>query len=140
AAHRHLQRARPDPLAPDGGEEIVGLGEAELAGERLQIDARRALAGYRALDEGPPRRDRACELLGVDPLPPFAARAGAREIAGLREPIARRAAGLRRDDLDPLAVVEPEVERHHHAVDLGAAAAVAEISMERVREVDRRGA
>ena len=56
-------------------------------------------------------------------------------------PVARRAVlALGRDDLDDVAVLEPVVERHEPVVDLGADRAVADVGVDPVREVERRGA
>src|SRR5947208_1513268 len=75
--------------------------------------------------------------LGVEPLPDLLARAAApREAALGIEPVARGAAGLAGDDLDALAAFERRIERHDMPVDARPAAAVAEIAVQRVGEVD----
>ena len=77
----------------------------------------------------------------AEPLAHLGEGARAREVPALaREPVARRAALLCRHDLDPLCVRELVVERHHLAVDLRAAAAVAEVGVHVVGEIDRRRA
>ena len=56
-------------------------------------------------------------------------------------PVARRAVlALGRDDLDDVAVLEPVVERHEAVVDLGPDAAVPDVGVDPVREVERRRA
>ena len=61
------------------------------------------------------------------------------EVAELRiQPVARRRALLHRDHLDPLAVLQRRVQRHHRAVDLRAAAAMAQTGVNLVGEVHRR--
>src|SRR5574343_1092458 len=54
------------------------------------------------------------------------------------EPVARRPADLGGDDLDFLPGFQRGVERHQLAADLGPAAAVAEVGMHPVGEIDRR--
>ena len=65
-------------------------------------------------------------LRRVDELQPVAARARALDLAG--------------EDLDGVARRERGVERHEAAVDPGADAPVADVGVDRVGEVDRRGA
>ena len=61
------------------------------------------------------------------------------EVAEFRvQPVARRPAHLGRDDFDALAVLQRRVERHHVPVDLGPAAVVPEVGVQRIGEVDRR--
>ena len=58
-----------------------------------------------------------------------------------REPVARRAAlALGGEDLDDVARLQLVVQRHDLAVDLGADAAVADVGVDLVGEVQRRGA
>ena len=56
------------------------------------------------------------------------------------QPVAARLVAGRRDDLDDVAVLEPRAERHHLAVDARAHALPADVGMNRIREIDRRGA
>ncbi len=92
-----------------------------------------------ALDDRAALGERLLVLLRLEPLPDLGAGAMAVRVAELRiEPVARRPALLRRDDLDALAVLQRVVERHHRAVDARAAAAVAEARVHGVREIDRR--
>ena len=138
---RDLQLAQVDLVARHRGEQLVGLGEAELRRERLEAGVRRAFAAQLLLDHRAAGGDGLGERLGVEPLADLVARAGALDEAALGvEPVARRAAGLGGDDLDALAAGERRVERHDVAVDPRAAAAVAEVGVQRVGEVDRRRA
>ncbi len=76
--------------------------------------------------------------LGLEPGADLVARA-----RGLhqRQPVARRAAlALGGEDLDDVAGGQLVVQRHDLAVDLGAHAAVADVGVDLVREVERRGA
>ena len=99
--------AQVDLVARDRGEEIVELGEARLRGDRVELERGHARALQLALDHRAPVRDRLLELLRLEPLPHLGARAVAVHVAELGvQPVARRAALLRRDDLDPLAVLE----------------------------------
>src|SRR5450631_335468 len=75
-------------------------------------------------------------VLLAEPRTNFVAVPGAREKAGLRrEPVARRLRRLGGDDFHRIAVLESIIERHHAAVDLGAAGAVAEIRMHLIGEI-----
>src|SRR5207253_9978432 len=57
---------------------------------------------------------------------------------GERKPVARRAAGLLGgEDLADVARAQLVVQRHHLAVDLRADAAVADVGVDLVREVER---
>ena len=57
------------------------------------------------------------------------------------QPVARRSVlALGRDDLDDVAVLEPVVERDEPVVDLGADAAMADVGVDPVGEVERRRA
>ena len=69
--------------------------------------------------------------------------AGARALQEVQlgvEPVHRRAALAHGDDLHRLAVLQRRLQRHHRAVDARAAAAVADVGVQRVGEVDRRAA
>src|SRR3954470_683535 len=55
-------------------------------------------------------------------------------------PLRRGPGVLARDDVDLVAVLQPGPELDHAAVDLGAHATVADLGVDRVGEVDRRGA
>ena len=97
---------------------------------------------------GSPQRLRELLAPGLDGV--LAALAGeplADLVAGPRrgddlQPVARRAGGgdLRGDDLDGVARVQLGVEREQPAVDPGADAAVTDLGVDRVGEVDRRRA
>src|SRR5262249_56587919 len=70
------------------------------------------------------------------PLPDLVARAGRR---GEREPVAGRPpARLRGEELDEGSAPQAVVQRHDAAVDLRPDRAVADVGVDRVREVDRR--
>jgi hypothetical protein len=65
--------------------------------------------------------------------------------AGKKSRLSRKpiTGGLRRlggDDLDRLAVLQLIVERHHAAIDFGAARAMPKIGVDLVRKVERRAA
>ncbi len=78
-------------------------------------------------------------MLAVVPLPDLGARAVAFYIAqGRVQPVAAGSALLCGKDLDLLPVGEGGVERRHHAVHLGSAAAMAQLGMHVVSEIYRR--
>ena len=139
---RDLQLPQVDLVARHRREQLVGLGEAEL----------RAPASRGLTCVAPSRRSsfsttaRPCahglgERLGVEPLAHLGrARALCTKPSSGFSQSREGPPCLCGDDLDALAVRERRVERHHLAVDLGAAAAVAEVGVHRVGEVDRRRA
>ena len=135
---RGLHLPAVDLVAGERGEEILGFREAGLRGHRVELERGLPEARELALDHHAPLRDRHVELLRLEPLPDLGARAMALHVAEIGiEPVARRTALLRRDDLHLLTVLQHVVERHHLAVDARAAAAVPEARVHRVREVDR---
>src|SRR4051794_24103943 len=135
---------RRDLRAAEGDVEVLGLAEAHLADDvgeqRRSGDLLRRQAGLRErlLQQA------AAGVLGVlaalllEPLLDLVARA-----RGLHhgEPVARRAAlALGRQDLDDVARLQRVVQRDDLAVDLRAHAAVAELGVDLVGEVERRRA
>ena len=134
-------RLRRDLALAEGDVEVVGLAEAHLAdhvgeqrraGDPLRRQAGLAQGGVQLL---------APAALGV--LAALALEQGADLVARAagahqREPVARRAALLLGgQDLDDVAAVELVVQRHDLAVDLGADAAVPDVGVDRVGEVER---
>ena len=124
--------------------EVVGLAEAHLADDVGQQRRADDLLGRQAgLVEVLLQQVAAGVLgvvarLGLEPLADLVAGAGGLDE---RQPVARRAAlALGGEDLDDVARVELVVQRHDLAVDLGAHAAVADVGVDLVREVERRGA
>src|SRR4051812_41483284 len=141
AAHGDLELAQVDLVPRHGDEELFGLLEAEALGECFQAGVRGTLALQLLLDHRAAGRHGFGLRLGVEPLPDLRPRLGALHEAALGiQPIARRSAGFRGDDLDALAALERRVERHDLAVDAGAAAAMPQVAVQRVREIDRRRA
>ncbi len=121
------------------GQKLTGGAEAKLFRRRLQ----RLVGGAPAnmLERHP--RQLAAELdeaLAVFLAQPAADRAlgppGHHDI----EPGSLRALPLGGDDLDRLAVLDPGPERHADTVDLGADAGIADPGMDRISEIERRGA
>jgi hypothetical protein len=118
------------------------VGVVHLLGDRDErIRLRDALDRQPFLPEGlgelvAPGLDRVDAPLTGEPLPDL--RAGARRVHEL-EPVAARARArhLAREDLDGVAGVERAVERHQPTVDARADAAVPDLGVDRVREVDR---
>src|SRR3954471_23012072 len=133
---------RRDLRAAEGDVEVLGLAEAHLADDVRQ--QRRAGDLLRR----PPRlvhvllQQRAARVLGVlarlllEPLLDLVARAGRLDDG---QPVARRAAlALGGQDLDDVARLQLVVQRHDLAVDARADAAVAELGVDLVGEVERR--
>ena len=121
--------------------EVVGPGMAELVGEIVEVGAGLAQAlqflgddtapfgqGFFQGEVGKPLAHLDPGALGLDVAP------------GGVEPVAGRAAVLGRDDFDPLAGFQRRIERYQLAVDLGAAAAMAEVGVHPVGEIHRRRA
>ena len=99
--NRALQLAVADLAAPDLGEKITGLVEAEPGGELLETQCRSQSRHPESLqlllDDRAALRDRRLEILAVEPLPHLGARAVARDVAQRRvQPVAARPALLRR--------------------------------------------
>ena len=93
-----------------------------------------------AFDDRPSVGERLVVLLVLEPLPNLGSGTVARDVAELRiQPVQRRPALLHREDVDALPVAQPMVQRNHLPVHARAAAAMAEIRVHRVREIDRRG-
>src|SRR5438046_2966979 len=88
------------------------------------------------LEELSAQLDRARALLDLEPLVDL--RPGARGLDDL-EPVAARMLARRRDDLDDVPLAERVAQRHELAVHLRADAVLADLRVDRVGEVDRRG-
>ena len=89
------------------------------------------------LQELTPPRDVLVPILALEPGPNLGARTGRGDEI---EPVpAGSVGGTRRQDLHAVAVVQRVIERHHHAIDLGADAPIPELGMDAVGEVDGRG-
>src|SRR6266702_1793164 len=135
---RRAQLPRADFLAPHCREELVGLAEPETLRQLFEAHGALSPALQLALHGGAPRSDDARDFAAVEPLADLVSRARAFDVAERRvEPVAARAAGLGRDDLDAFSVLEPVIERDDGTVHLGAAAAVADVGVQRVGEIDR---
>src|SRR5690606_26764822 len=94
-----------------------------------------------AVEDVSPEGDHLVTVLPAEPVPDLARRALGLDIAKLRvEPIAAGPTALRGEDLDAVADLQGVIERHQLPVDLRAAAAVADVGMDVVSEVDGRGA
>ena len=131
-----LYLARADFTAADLRQKIVELGEFKFVRELFEADTGHAEALQFLVDDIAPFRHRDLVVEPIEPLPDFAARARALQKTQRRiQPVAAGAALLRRDDFDLLAVLQRRIERHHRAVDTGAAAAVAEIGVHVICEI-----
>ena len=76
-------------------------------------------------------------LLALDVVADLLQRPRRRRVA---EPVAARLVPGLRHDLDDVAVLQVRAQRHHRAVDAGADALMADVGVDRVGEVDGRGA
>ena len=128
------------PFAPRrGGVQVVGSGKSELARELLQVLAGAANPLQLALDQGAAGGMRFLEFLSQEILPHLGARAMAGEkTQGRIEPVPRRTADLGGDDFDPLPGAKHRVERDQRTIDPRASAAMADIAVQVIGEVDRR--
>src|SRR5712692_1853389 len=138
-AHRGLQLPRADFLAADRRKKLIGLVEAEALCQILEARGALSFPLQLALHRGAAGRDNARDLAAVEPLAHFVARARALDgaVRGI-EPVAARASGFGGDDLDRFRVLQPIIERDDGSVHLGAAAAVADVGVQRVREIHGR--
>ena len=143
-AREHLvdDDLRGDLRAAERDVEVVGLAEAHLADHvRQQRRARELLRRQAGLVEVLLEQLAARVLgvlarLGLEPRLDLVARAGGLDD---RQPVARRAAlALGGQDLHDVARLQLVVQRHDLAVDLRADAAVADVRVDLVGEVQRR--
>ncbi len=140
--HDHLGRA--DRAVADGGVEVVEVVEVVLPGDLddpLVADRLDRLAGQPAelaLERLAAVDDVVVALLALEPGPDLLPGvAGPDDV----EPVARRPVlALGRDDLDDVAVLQPVVERDQPVVDLRPDAAVTDVGVDPVGEVERRRA
>ena len=142
-AQRPLQLPQVDLVARHRRKQFLSLRKTEFVRELLQVRLQRALAPLLLFHGGTSLRDGLRVRLRVEPLAHLAARAVALQETERRvEPVAGGTnpwpARLRGDNLHALAALQGRVERHHLAVHLRAAAAVAEVGVQRVGEIHRR--
>ena len=138
AAQSVLQLPRTDFLAAYRSEKLVGLAEAEAPCQILEARTL-SFALQLALHRGAARSDDARDVAAVEPLAHLVARARGLDGAERRiEPVAARAPGLGGNDLDRFRILQPVIERDDGPVHLGSAAAVADVRVQRVREVHGR--
>ena len=141
AAHRRLQLAQADVTPRRAQVEVVALGERQARRKLVDAQAGLAHALQFAGDDGAPFGERFLQRAGRKPLPHLGPRTVRKQVAERRvEPVARRPALLGDEDFDPLPGLKRRVERNHRAVDLGAAATVAEVGVHAVGKIDRRRA
>ncbi|CRI65006.1 hypothetical protein THIOKS12210051 [Thiocapsa sp. KS1] len=139
----HLTRDLPDRevAAPDRGQEILAALEVEAGRELFEIRLLRDTQSAQLALQGDATALQM--LIVVQLLEPLAnAVAGARrgQIAMMRaEPIAAGGGVLLSQDLDGLAAVQLVVQRHDPPVDACAAAAIADLRVDGVGEVECRG-
>ena len=124
--HQHLQ---------------VGIAcQAESLPRRREVGAEQAEPTQLPVEHVLAGRFVACAVELVEPAADLFARAAAGEEAiGLHQPVTTRLAGLCRHDLDAIAAGQLVVERNDPAVDLGPAAAMADLGVDPVGEVQRGG-
>src|ERR1035437_9406036 len=135
---------RADRAIPDRGIEVVeglelvGLGDLEYPILTDGAQARPGQPPQLSFDRLAAVGDVLVPLLALEPLPDlFAGVVGSDQV----HPVARRTVALLgRHDLDDVAVLEPVVERHEAVVDLGADAAMADVGVDAIREVEGCGA
>ncbi len=117
---------------------LVGLRDLGDPVEAHGLDARPGEPAELALQRLAAVDDVLGAVLLLEPLPDLLAGVGGPDDV---QPVARwPVLALGRDDLDDVAVLEPVVQRHEAVVDLGADRAVADVRVDAVREVERRGA
>ena len=140
-AHDHLLGR--DRAVAHGSEEVVHglvLVEPRDVGQLVVTDGLEARPGEAAqlpLQRLPPVDDVLCAVLLLEPLADLLPGVGG---ADQVHPVARRTVlALGGHDLDDVAVLEPVVQGDQPVVDLGADRAVADVGVDPVREVERRG-
>ena len=80
---------------------------------------------------------RLCALVQIDPLPYFAA--GARSV-NEGQPVARRLVSFLSENFDHIAIGQRVPQRHQRAIHFRAAALISDFRVNRIREIDGRGA
>ena len=140
ASQRCLQAPRADFATSRREEHRLGALETQARGELIDVELGAPLALHLANDGIAAARKQLGLFLRAEVMLDLLPRTTRGDIAlQAVEPVARRAAFLGSDDLHGLAALERLVERQQVAIDLGAAAAVADIGMQPIGEVDRRG-
>jgi len=111
SAQRGLQLPRPDFLAPDRREKLLGLVETESLRQVLEARGAFAFALQFALNGSTTCGHHARDFAAVEPLAHLVARARALYIAerGI-EPVAARASDFGGNDLDSFRILQPVVE------------------------------
>ena len=138
AAQGDLDRPHAHLAARGGQEQIIGMLEAELVRQVFVIGLGRAVTLQFTQHEGASVRQHLRFLLGGKPGLDLRPRARGRQIAlRRRQPVARRPTALGDGDLDLLTALQGGVERHQMAVNLRATAAVPQIGMYAIGEVNR---
>ena len=137
-AQRGMHRTRAQFATAGGQVHRLGILEAQPAGQFIQTGVGVPFALHLAGHHAAP----ACQQLLLfelaEVLLDLLPRACGRDIALARiEPVSRRPAFLGRDDLDGLPAGQRGVERQQMAIDLGAAAAMPQIAVQPVGEIDR---
>ena len=137
---QHLPRG-PFSVA-EIGVEIVHARAAVFGGDALPIVIRDFLQAHAGLprflfEQLPADVGGLLALVEMNPLANLAARARG---VNKREPVARGRVALLRDDFDHVAIGERVTQRNHLAIHFRAGALVADFGVDRVGEINRRGA
>ena len=121
--------------------QLVDAIEVEALQHRRQVGIGRAHAFQLALEDLASGLLVAAAIEPAEPRADFLPRSRARQepIAG-QQPVAARFADLADHHLDPLAGPQLVVKGHDAAIDLGAAAAMSDVGMHAIGEIQRRGA
>src|SRR5205814_4276206 len=128
-----------DVARAERGQEVVDLVELEQGGQLLGRRLAEPQAGELLLHDLAAADDVLLALLPAEPLADLLAGMVGLDVVEVRvQPVAARAlGGLRGDDLDDLAVLELVVEADQPTIDLAADAAVADVGVDAVGEVER---
>ena len=140
-AQQQLDVAQRELVLAHHLEQRIGALESQLRSQVVELDGRAALTLQQLFHQLAPAGDGGLHRLGVEPGPHLGLAARAADVAQLGiQPIERWPALLGGHHLHGLAVGQRGVQRHHHAVDPGATAAVAQVGVQHVGKVDRCGA
>ncbi|RMO84044.1 hypothetical protein ALQ33_05543 [Pseudomonas syringae pv. philadelphi] len=124
-----------------GREHVVGRLVIGFIRQLVEIDLRQRKPRQFALDQGSTGGNVLVARLQLEPVNNLGPRPRGGDVTQVRvQPVATRRAVLAGDDLDLLAGLQAVVERHDAAVDLRAAAVMADFGVHPISEVQRRRA
>ena len=133
---------RRDIGRPQRRQQVLAMAQIEVSCQGLQIHRVRidVELAQLALQDLAPRLDMAVVILFLEPAPHLGTRPRGTQVTAVRvHPVAAGARLSAGEHLDPLAGTQAVGERHDAPIDPRAAAAMADLGMDGIGEVQRRG-